>query len=267
MGKALLGLSLLCFCATAGIAGSRPPISQTELDEISARGKLLARYDAIAWRATDLVEAQHPAAGDVQGYVVKFTGHDWICAFGHLSADRNSLVLAYQVTTDPKMAGERGALHPVNTTDTGDLFHEFLAMDTARQAFGPQTRPYNDAVIPAPAGGYFVYFYPGSTETNVILMGGDVRFRISDDGKSVMEKRQLHASIREDRTGVPSDKKIESAYHTHVLSDVPEDTDVLYVLMRNPPIPEYIASKKFFYLIDPDGTIHYVGETDKVLKK
>lgn len=44
--------------------------------------------------------------------------------------------------------------------------------------------------------------------------------------------------------------------HTHILSDVPEDTDVFYVLTRKPSIPEMIGTRSHkFYEISTDGTI------------
>ena len=49
--------------------------------------------------------------------------------------------------------------------------------------------------------------------------------------------------------------KVESGYHTHVLSDVPEDTDVLLVLTRQPQVPEMVVTQTFMYTIATDGTI------------
>jgi hypothetical protein len=140
-------------------------------------------------------------------------------------------------------------------------------MDAARSAFGKQSRPYNSAVLRQPDGEYFVYFYPASTDLAVLPMGGDVRYLVSEDGKTIVDKRQLHASIREENSKGKEGVTTEAAYHTHVLSDVPEDTDVMYVLMRHPPIPEYVASKRYTYVIGADGSIKFLGDTDKVLKK
>ena len=46
-----------------------------------------------------------------------------------------------------------------------------------------------------------------------------------------------------------------AGYHTHILSDVPEDTDVLYVLNRKPSLPEYIGAAKRVFVVNTDGTI------------
>ena len=56
------------------------------------------------------------------------------------------------------------------------------------------------------------------------------------------------------------DFKIEpntvAGFHTHVLSDVPEDSDVFLVLTRKPPIAEMVAvSAKRMFIVNPDGHI------------
>jgi hypothetical protein len=44
-----------------------------------------------------------------------------------------------------------------------------------------------------------------------------------------MEKRQMYKTMIES-VAARTDVKMEIGYHTHVLSNVPEDTDVLLVL-------------------------------------
>ena len=149
--------------------------------------------------------------------------------------------------------------------DAGFFFGATKALNTALQDFkGEQGYSYNAAVLPAPEDQFYVYVYPGSTEAGVYLVGGDVRYLISTDGL-IAEKRQLHKSILRFDFSKPDGKKMEMGFHTHVLSDIPEDTDVFYVLTRTPSVAEWVASKKYIYAIAPDGTIKCLGETDKVL--
>jgi hypothetical protein len=49
-----------------------------------------------------------------------------------------------------------------------------------------------------------------------------------------------------------------AGYHTAILDDIPEDTDVFHLLARRPSVPEYVATPKFVYRIEPDGTIIYL---------
>jgi hypothetical protein len=42
-----------------------------------------------------------------------------------------------------------------------------------------------------------------------------------------------------------------------VLSDEPEDTDVLHVLQQDPPLPEMIGTPHFLYQVAADGSIGF----------
>ena len=66
---------------------------------------------------------------------------------------------------------------------------------------------------------------------------------------------------------MPRDVKPEMGFHVAVVDDVPEDSDVFYVLSRKPTIPEMIATRNFVYRIGVTGTIDYLGKAKDVLKK
>ncbi len=63
------------------------------------------------------------------------------------------------------------------------------------------------------------------------------------------------------------DMKAEGGFHAAVVDDVPEDTDVFYVLTRQPSIPEIIATRNYVYRIDVTGSILYLGKTKDILKQ
>lgn len=98
---------------------------------------------------------------------------------------------------------------------------------------------------------------PAQTKTGIYPLGGDVRYLITADGNAIVEKRQLHKTILEnDPSSASKGSTPVAGFHTHVLSDVPEDTDVFYVLTRQPAQPEYIGTmNKKLYVISVDGTI------------
>jgi len=48
---------------------------------------------------------------------------------------------------------------------------------------------------------------------------------------------------------------VVGGYHTHVLSNLPEDTDVLLVLTRTPRVPETVAAGPYMFTINIDGRI------------
>lgn len=70
---------------------------------------------------------------------------------------------------------------------------------------------------------------------------------------------------------LPSPRQVRSRrgsgarWHTHVLSCIPEDTDILAVLSRDQSFREYIACDPFIYVVNTDGSIQYLGLTKEVL--
>ena len=94
-------------------------------------------------------------------------------------------------------------------------------------------------------------------------MGGDWRYLVSGKTFEILEKRQLHKTILE--LDSPMTSNVQSGYHIAVLDEVPEDTDVFYVLTRKPSVPELIATKKYMYKIEKDGKIDYLGLSKDVL--
>jgi hypothetical protein len=109
-----------------------------------------------------------------------------------------------------------------------------------------------------------VYLEPGQTDADgdYFPLGADVRFLLSADGKSIVETRQMHKSLLP-KAQLPPDATVQSGYHTHILSDIPEDSDVFVVLSRKPLIPEYVGSKTAIYVVNTDGSIRFVEKMKK----
>jgi hypothetical protein len=59
-------------------------------------------------------------------------------------------------------------------------------------------------------------------------------------------------------------KQVVAGMHSHVLSDVPEDTDVFYALNRRPLMPEYVATPGgWVFVIQTDGAIQAMAPCGK----
>ncbi len=138
--------------------------------------------------------------------------------------------------------------------DTGWNLAAAKGIEAAKRDFGETSHPYNVAVLPAESGGMYVYLYPAQVKKGVYPLGADVRYRLSPDGTKITEKRQMHKTIIESG---PERKEIKVAvgYHTHVLSDLPEDTDVMLVLTRQPQMPEIVVAGAYMFTIDTNGKI------------
>jgi len=181
----------------------------------------------------------------------------WKVAFGRLNDARDKFLVAYEATQGATLQEFTVKKLDPPQEDASFYLAAAKAIDTALHNFQGKQRPYNVAALPAPPNQLYVYVVPAQTKTGIYLLGGDVRYLITADGNAIVEKRQLHKTILENSdSSLPKGTTPAAGFHTHVLSDVPEDTDVFYVLTRQPPQPEYIGTmNKKLYVISTDGTI------------
>jgi hypothetical protein len=238
----------------------RGATTQVELASITERGRALAEYDQAAWHATDAVQAANPKTVDGQVYIGRKANGKWTIVFGVLNADKSKFLIGYEAEqlAEPKE-------FTVKKNDPVREDEEFYlcaarAIELVLAEFGKVNRPYNAAVLPVTAADYkiqqgllYVYFYPAQTKAGVYPLGSDVRYLVSADGMKIIEKRQMHKTVLD--VAPVKGKKMVAGYHSHILSDVPEDTDVLHVLQQDPPVPETIVTPHFVYEVVSDGTI------------
>jgi hypothetical protein len=252
----MLILTILLSASVAIAQRSAPP-SKTELAEITDRGRQLAEYDVAAWHATDAVLAMKPTEGSVARYLAKKTDKGWIVAFGRLNERRDKFLIAYEASQGASPEEFNVKKHDAPKEDAGFYFSAAKAIEIVLEDFKGENRPHNVAILPAKSGQMYVYVVPAQTEQGVYPLGGDVRYLVAQDGSKIVEKRQLHKSIIEFRTP-PELQKVEGGYHTAVLDDIPEDTDVFHVLVRKPSIAEWVATQQYVYRIETDGAINYL---------
>jgi len=220
---------------------------------VTERGKELYAYDQCAWHGTDAIFALHPDMSGAAHYICMKTATGWELVFPKWNTTRDRLLVAYEAKEANSPTNYTAVRHDPPREGPDDLIAKERALELAVSDFGPVNRPYNTAILPADDGNLYVYLYPGQTKGDVWPLGGDVRYTISADGKQIVENRQLHKAILDMRF----DPKLNvvGGVHIHVLSDVPEDTDVLYVLTRRPSIPEYIGAGKRAFTVSTDGSI------------
>lgn len=249
---------------------SQPP-SKDELAAITRRGQDLAGYDAAAWHASDAVMARKPKPGSVGGYIARKTDKGWVVAFGRFAEDKAKYLIAYKATQGKSPEEFAVEAFDPPQEDTRFFRSAARAIETALKDFAEhfegERRPYNVAILPAEKDEFWVYFVPAPTRPGVWPLGGDVRYLLSADGTKIHGKRQLHKSVIENEPPKDKDQKQVAGIHTHVLAEIPEDTDVFHVLARKPAVPEMIVTKHFVFQVDPDGEARYVGKAEDVLKK
>ena len=239
-----------------------PEPAQEILDEISARGRELFAYDQAAWHGSDALAAIDPDRARICQYIAYRSPEGMRVAFGCRNPSDTAFLVAYEAVQ--KQNGEYKAkrLKPP-LEDTDYLLRASLALALADRTFEETDRPYNGAALPTPKGEWWVYLFPASTEVGVWPLGGDIRYTISKDGKSIIETRRMHNAVLETGTNQGDGKQVASI-HIHVLECIPEDTDVLAVLSRTPSIPEYVICDPFSFAIDEDGSIRFIGHSEEL---
>lgn len=252
-------LSALLLIAAPVMAQSTGPDSAT-LAGITARGRLLAEYDRASWRATDAVLAGWQNPVGVEGFVaLKGTDGRWRVAFGRLNATEDTLHVAARAeqgaqAEDPDSFTVTRPARPEIGSDAERL--AFVALKTASgalRAVGPMPfdGQYNPYVLPREDGTWYVYFLPGQRQRGVYPHGGDFRYHLSADGRTVLATHRMHQTVLMSR--LPAEAG--GGWHTVVTEDWPQDSDVFLVLTRMPRKPELVATASYNWEIRVDGTI------------
>jgi hypothetical protein len=240
--------------AQSAIAQKPIPPSAQELSAITERGILLNEYDQAAWHASDAVQTANPKTVEGQRWIAKKENGKWTVVFGKLNPAKTSFEIHYEAIQQAKPQEFSVSEVSPPRPDKGFFLAAAKAVELALADFHGEKRPYNYAVLPAPPDQLFVYIYPAQTKARVYPLGGDVRYLSNADGSKIIERRQLHKSVIE-LSSSDKGKKPVAGVHTHVLSDLPEDTDVFHVLTQNPRQPEMVGTAHFLFKILVDGTI------------
>jgi hypothetical protein len=223
---------------------------------------MLYECDQAAWQASDAVMATHTRKEDLGRYFARKTDAGWEVAFGHLNEGRDAFLVGVLATEGKSLQEFSIQRYDTPQRNTGFYLAAAIGIESALKDFQGANRPYNAAVIPADAGQLYTYFVPAQTENGVYPLGADARYLVSTDG-TIIEKRQLHKGIIPNRGPVPAGATVVGGSHSHFLSNVPEDTDVFYVLTRKPSMPEYIGTQIAIYEVRADGTIRVVERLKK----
>jgi hypothetical protein len=229
-----------------------------ELAAITERGRSLYEYDQAAWHASDAVQMANPKNVEGQRYIARKENGKWTVVFGKLNDDRSLFRISYEADEQATLRQFAVRQEPAGRQDEGFFLYAARAAEIAMKDFGTTDRPYNVAVLPASPEQLYVYLYPAQTKARVYPLGGDVRYLMNAAGTKILEKRQMHKSIIE--TAPHTGKKAAAGFHTHILGDLPEDTDVFHVLTQDPPLPEFVATPRFTYQVKTDGTIQMEGK-------
>ncbi len=236
------------------LAEKVPWASDSVLAAITARGRMLEEYDVASWHATDAVMALNPEKDSAQHYFARKSGNAWVVVFGHLNAAGDKFLILYEATQGSTSVEFKARKVDPPAEDTEFYLAAARSLDKALHDFQAEKRPYNAYVFPSESNQLYVYLLPAQTNDDIYPLGGDARYLFTADGNTMLEKRQMHKTILETKHSEASGKTV-AGFHTHVLSDIPEDSDVFHVLTQKPAIPEFVRCGKHTYTVLVDGTI------------
>ena len=257
---------------TSGATKSTPTPAVTQLDSappsadslaaISRRGRAIAEADHIVWLSTGAIAPSSLPTDSIRRFIPRRTDSGWEVADGALSDDGSTYMISRLATPGIQPDVWASSLFDPAFPDTGYFVRAARAIESSLTMFRPvEERPYIATVIPADDSlSWHVYLYPAPTVEGIWPRGGDMRFRVSADGRIVTEARRLHETIAEYsvRTARSATTKAEDGQPA-VSGNAPEDTDVFHVIQRRPALPELMTIGRFQYQIDVDGGIRLLN--------
>jgi hypothetical protein len=197
---------------------------------------------------------------DVRKWIARRAEVGWEVAVGELSETGDQFLIRTLARPGMQSTWASQPFDPPEP-DSGYFARAGRAVATALVMFHPiAQRPHIATVVPAEDGPWWwVYVYPAPARAGVWTRGGDMRFRVSADGRVITEARRLHDEISEysvrtarSATSAPDGRSV-------VNGDAPEDTDVFHILQRRPALPELMTAGRYRYRIDVDGRITMLG--------
>ncbi len=160
---------------------------------------MLSEYDVASWHATDAVVALKPAQGVVGRYIAQKSDGRWVVVFGRFNETKDAFLIVYEATqgSSPKEFSVKTYDPPQN--DTGFFYAAAKGIQISLENTHLERRPYNTYVLPLDSGQFYVYVLPAQTTADVYPLGGDTRYLLSADGSKIIETRQLHKTILENK--------------------------------------------------------------------
>jgi len=268
-----IGCIVIIFALTAILPVSGQdacPPDAAELNAISRRGQLLAKMQLLKDNATKLLltkRLNYPNSATTSSaelsVLVQLPPYgETKVVYGRLGQNRQTYFIDFAVTGAPGRMAIKTYNPPLEVQ--GYFLRSARALTTARTASGDKSLSYLVLPLDDKQSRFYVYFYPRATEQNYLL-GGDIRYKVVLDGESseLVETKKLHNAILTYQVK----KNARTGYHSAVLDEKPEDTDVLHVLTRQPCLPELVSTGHYVYRIDTDGHIKFIDSISHLKQK
>lgn len=269
---------LLCFVMASTLAAVAPALSQSqsrpaeddELAAISKRGRILAKMQTLKDSATDLLLTKKQLYSDgattdgaelsVQVQLPPY-GETKV-VYGRLGSSQDTYFIDFVVSGNKGDMAIKTFSPPLE--DRQYFLDAARALAVARQKAEPEPGSYLVLPLDKNHKRFYVYLYPRD-KGKTYLLGGDKRYKVIIEGDRVLvaETKQLHQATLTYQVK----KNTKFGYHSAVIDDKPEDTDVLHVLTRKPALPELVSTTNYLYRIETDGQIKFIDKINHLKQR
>lgn len=226
------------------------------LRQVERLGRALYEYDQAAAKATDALMDLHPEQSRLGMFIAWRTDTGWKVGFGHLDPEGTAFLLAYEAGIGPDGETWRVETFPEPVRRTGFYRQAARAWQAVKPRVKTDFAPLNVAMLPGDGESIYVYVYPGQTTFDHYRLGGDTRYTCDLKRNTVTETRRLHRDVLLMPYAVKSDEdKVDITSTTAVVTNVPVETDILYVLSRRFSAQHVVLTKQWTYILTPKGRI------------
>jgi hypothetical protein len=263
----LIVTSLLFGCAgnsafIDGLIEINPPQSMKQriLENIET-GKMLAKYDNAAWKASDLLNSEYPDRKQL-GKFFYFNGK------AYFGLEKEGVFLAYYTVdcTDKKVSNLQKHDNPISS----EILTKFSkAVDESKMInekfMISQDSKYNYYAVEN-FKTITVWWIPAMTNENDVLCGG-IRSTFNKETMDRFENTKLHQTVVKVPHNV-TDENFVMRNH-HILSDIPNEVDFAHFFIKQNTYPEHMITNEdyaFYLNCKLDPVIRYYYNTLKLLK-
>lgn len=279
----VVALSMLLISPLLGWQEAKPlpKEMQSALETREQRGQEIFEYERLAWVASDMLVASHPAPGQADMWVEVPNGNRRYILFGRFKTPKDppeqpdgffALFIYWapigkpdEVHAVPPPAAQKPASTDEETKRlieaTKDVFPLAQAADLIRHQPSPWHMTWNYDVFREKDGTITGYLLPGNMDASVIPIGGDFRITLDSTGTKILKTVTLHKSYLPMSTqGGPNGEKTVGGYHTHTLEeDLPPETDLGVLRLYPGGVPHFLVTRFGVFKFTDQYKLIYLG--------
>jgi hypothetical protein len=242
------------------VAVPPPPGTEQDIAEAERLGRIMFVHDTVAADATDALvgmgvtlSADNGFLGwitvpEPDGIVVRFVGE---------LAGRPVALYDVGFSAGPAVVKRLDPPAPLPRAQVAAFYARQTAIESATLDCSNR---YNTVVFqdPMAAGDdWYVYLLPATTVTGRVVVGRQLRLRISEDGARVLDTRALSKDcMYVDRTATPAQGQPRALIVTSLVSPVPNESHVFLNLHERLPVAVATSLGRWMVV---DGKIEYFG--------